>query len=163
MIYRGKAVGCGAKCSVVGSLLMMKVNDNIICKVVNAEGYFSLATRWAKISESQTCEMHAFGLLCMLFLFTFELALDPVSPGLILFTIGRLKNITNIKTVQWFAPEMAKNLSAWPLNHHTLLSIGNNSGGRWDPAANLIFEHLNMQVMSSYLWHVCCRLTLLVL
>ena len=78
MIYRGEAVGCGAKCLVVGSLLMMKVNDNTICKVVNAEGYFSLATRWAKISESQAREMCAFGLLCMLFLFTFELALDPV-------------------------------------------------------------------------------------
>ena len=119
MIYRGEAVGCGAKRSVVGSLLVMKVNNNTICKVVNAEGYFSLATRQAKISESQAREMHAFGLLCMLFLFMFELAPDPISPGLILFTIGGLRNITNIKTIQRFAPETAKKLSAWPLDHHT--------------------------------------------
>lgn len=124
----------------------MKVKDTTICKAVNVEGYVSLATRRAKISESQAREMRAFGLLCMLFLFTFELAPDPVSPGLILFILGGLKNITDIKTIRRFAPETAKKLSAWPLDHNALLSIGNNSGGEQDPAANLIFEHLDMQV-----------------
>ena len=90
MIYRGKAIGCGTKHSVVGSFLMMKVNNNTIWKAVNAEGYFSIATRQAKISELEAHEMQVFGLLHMLCLFTFELALDPISPGLIPFIIGGL-------------------------------------------------------------------------
>ena len=124
----------------------MKVKDTTICKAVNTEAYFSLATRKAKISKPQAHEMRAFGLLCMLFMFTFELEPDPVSPSLILFIIGGLESITNTETICCFAPETAKKLLAWPLDHNALQSIGNSSGGRCDEAADLIFEHLDMQV-----------------
>lgn len=75
----------------------------------------------------------------MLFTFTFELAPDPVSPSLILFKIGRLESIINIKTIHCFAPETANKLLTWPLNHNALQSIGNNSDSRHDEVADLVF------------------------
>ena len=138
----------------------MKVKDTTICKVVNAEGYFSLATRKTRISESQAYEMHAFRLLCMLFMFMFKLAPDPVSLSLILLMIGGLEGIMDVRTILHFAPETANKLSAWPLNYSALASIGNNSG-RQDPAGDLVFEHLDMQVNFNYLLYTYYILTII--
>ena len=157
---RGNAVSFGAKHAVVGNLLTMKVKDTTIHKVVNSEGYFSLATRKARISVSQAYEMHAFRLLCMLFMFMFELAPDPVSLSLILFMIGGMEGIMDVRTIHHFTPETANKLSTWPLNHSALASIGNSSS-RQDPAANLVFEHLDMQVNFNYLLYTYYILTII--
>lgn len=144
-ICSGAAVGSGARRSVIAALISKAVSDPSLCKIVNAEVYYSLATSKACITKSQHLEMRVFGVACMLFMFTFELAPDPVSPALLQFSITGLSDIMDIDFIRSFAPETAMKLAVWPLNFDTPLNIGQNPSGQ-NAMANLVYEHLDMQV-----------------
>jgi hypothetical protein len=92
-------VGIGAKHAVVAWLIQRAVGDPNLCKVVNSEVYYSLATRKAPISQDQRLEFRVFGFSCMLYIFTFQLCLDPVSPALLHFCIGGLQSLYDINFI----------------------------------------------------------------
>lgn len=125
----------------------MAVADPSLCKVINAESYYTLATSRALITEPQRLEIRVFAVACILFMFTFELAPDPVSPALLQFSIAGLPDIMDISFIRAFAPETAAKLDMWPLDHNAPLNIGRNPNGR-NLLANLVYEHLDMQVSS---------------
>ena len=114
-------------------------------KAVNAEVYYSLAFPRAQITTNHGWDICALAVLCLLYVFTFELALDPISPALLQFSIGGMVDIIDIAFVRSFAPKTANKLAVWPLDHDSPLMIGPNLTGQ-NQVANLIYEHLEMQV-----------------
>jgi hypothetical protein len=135
----------GMKRAVIAALLSKVVGDPNICKVVNAEVYYSLAFPKAQITTNHGLDIRALAVLCLLYIFTFELAPDPISPALLQFSIGGMADIIDIAFVRSFAPETANKLAVWPLDHDSPLVIGPNLTGQ-NQLANLICEHLEMQV-----------------
>jgi hypothetical protein len=141
----GEAVGIGAKRAVVGWLILRAVNDPNLCKAVNSEVYYSLATRMAPLSKDQNLEFQVLGFCCMLYMFTFQLSPDSISPALIQFCIGGLQSLIDIDFIQGFAPETAVKLHAWPLDHTVPLNLSQDLHEQVT-AANLALEHLDMMV-----------------
>ena len=94
--FSGEAVGIGAKRAAINALLKQGIANPNICKPVNTEGYYAIATRKAPINEKQSLDLRAFGLACMLYFATFELVPDPVSPALLQFAVGNLNSIIDI-------------------------------------------------------------------
>ncbi|KZP10894.1 hypothetical protein FIBSPDRAFT_962673, partial [Athelia psychrophila] len=135
----GQGVGPGAKRAVIGALLQVCIQDVRLCKQVNAEGYYSLATYSASITPDHSLDIQTLALLCLLYIFTFELAPDPISPALFQFAIGGLPSIIDLNFVSSFAPETAQKLAAWPLDTATPLDLSSQD------VRNIIFEHLDMQ------------------
>lgn len=149
-MYSGEGVGEGAKRAVIADLVNKKTKDVTLCKAVNSEMYYTLATRKAPISPSQYEECRAFGFLNMLFMATFELAPDPTSPSLIQWACGGLDSLIDLCFVGIYAPETASKLAAWPVDPNTCLVLDDCITGT-NPLTNLIIEHLEMLVSCFYL------------
>ena len=143
--FSGEAVGIGAKCAAINALLKQGIANPNICKPVNTEGYYAIATRKAPINEKQSLDLRAFGLACMLYFATFELVPDPVSPALLQFAVGNLNSIIDIPFIREFAPETAMKLGIWPLDSTADLEFGLALDGK-DHLTNLACEHLEMMV-----------------
>jgi len=109
------------------------------------EGYYSITTRRAPINDDQALDLRVFGLSCMLYMVTFELAPDPVSPALLQFAIGNLESIIDMSFIREFAPETAAKLNVWPLDPLADLEFSGALDGK-DLLANLVCEHLEMTV-----------------
>ena len=143
----GQAVGIGAKREVVAWLIQRAVSDPKLCKAVNSEVYYSLATRKAPLSKDQNLELRVLGFCCMLYIFTFHLFPDPISPALVQFCIGGLKSVIDIDFIRAFAPETAVKLHVWPLDHSVPLDLRLCQDANGQPTvANLALEHLDMMV-----------------
>ena len=143
--FSGEAVGIGAKRAAINALLKQGIANPNICKPVNTEGYYTIATRKAPINEKQSLDLRAFGLACMLYFATFELVPDPVSPALLQFAVGNLNSIIDIPFIREFAPETAMKLGIWPLDSTADLEFGLALDGK-DHLTNLACEHLEMMV-----------------
>ena len=146
----GDGVGIGVKCATVDALLKQGIANTNICKLINIEGYYSIVTRKAPISDKQSLDLHVFGLACMLHFFTFELAPDPIPPALLQFAMGNLDSIIDIGFIREFALETAQKLRIWSLDFTVDLQFSHASDGK-DPLANLVCEHLEMMICCLFL------------
>ena len=89
----------------------------------------------------------------MLYIFTFQLFPDPISPAVVQFCVGNLQSLIDIDFIRAFAPETAVKLHVWPLDHAAPLNLGFTLNGELT-AANLALEQLDMMV-SSWLSVTC--------
>lgn len=150
MIFNsGHGVGAGTKRAVIAALLHKVAGDLNLCKAVNAEVYYSLTFSKAQITKSQRLHIRVLAVLCLFYIFTFELSPDPISPALLQFCASGMEGIIDIDFVRSFAPETANKLSVWPLHDDIPLVIGSNPGGQ-NLLANLVCEHLDMLVCHYY-------------
>jgi hypothetical protein len=160
IVNSGQGVGTGTKRAVITALLHKTVGDLNLCKAVNAEIYYSLTFPKAQITDSQYLHIRVLAVLCLLYIFTFELAPDPISPALLQFCLSGMDGIIDIDFVRCFAPETANKLSVWPLSHDIPLVIGPNPEGQ-NLLANLVCEHLDMLVRHHYYLRVSMLLIFL--
>src|ERR1700683_2252429 len=146
--FSSEGIGIGVKRAVIASLLQRAITDPNLCKMVNSEGHYSLATRKATINKELQLEFRVFGFVCMLYTFIFLLAPDPVSPALLKYCIGGLQSLINIDFIQSFSPGTA---NVWPLTPLDLHQSHN-----WQvTVGNLASEHLEMLVRP----HICILFT----